>query len=262
MFDSMIEISDIFPYLCGLLGLLLLWQYHEKQVLAGRIQAIDIFDRSGMRMYICATPDDEETCEACREVNGLVLLPSQVARKDFSPLQKPCAKAGKCIVVLAGLYGAWLEARSVVGRLRATVRTGPLKLSDPEISALLNGKWESCVSAATDRCSVQMLTALSFEQSFPDSAIAGYRHVIEHAKEVHDLPLVVPAYLRLTELLSREGRINEAIELIEEFDNRFQRNKTGPYYPKEKQRGLMSIKKTRLKTAPPPPKPQPAQAKT
>ena len=103
---SSIEIIDIFPYLCGVLALLLVWQYYQKMILAGRIQAIDIFDRSGIRMYLFAIPDDDHTCEACREANGSVFLTSTVARKDFTPLRSRCKNSPVCTSVLLGLYGA------------------------------------------------------------------------------------------------------------------------------------------------------------
>ena len=247
--DSPFVMSDILPYLCGILALLLLWLYHQKQVLAGRIQAIDIFDRSGIRMYVFATPDDGLICNACWEANGKVYLPSQVANKDFVPRSAPCANSGRCTIVMAGMYGAWLEARNVVHRLRAAGTTGSLKLSVQELSELLKGNWEQSVSAATDRLAVLMLAALSGEKKNPDAAINAYRLAIREAKEVHDLPLVVPAYLRLAEVLVNMSRTDEALAVIQEFEERYPREgKTRPYDPTETQRGLMAIKKSRLKT--------------
>ncbi len=51
-----IIIPDILPYLVALLALLVVWQYHQMQVLKGRILAVDIFDRSGVRMYLVRDP--------------------------------------------------------------------------------------------------------------------------------------------------------------------------------------------------------------
>jgi hypothetical protein len=250
-----IELSDLLPYLVGILGLLLLWQYHEKQVLAGRIQAIDIFDRSGIRMYITATPDDDQVCDACRETNGTVFLPSRVADGGYRAHLKPCSNGGKCSPVLVGLYGAWLEARSTLARLRDAKKTGFVRLEPEQFLGLVKGNWEDSVSAATDRLSVIMLVALGAEKVYPDSAMAAYWQVIQQAKEVRDLPLVVPAYLRLADLLSRQGRPDEALAVIQEFEDRYPRHgKSKPYGPKETQRGLMAIKKSRLKTAPTPTK--------
>ncbi len=248
--NSPFVISNLLPYLCGILGLLLLWQYHQKQILAGRIQAIDIFDRSGIRMYVFATPDDGQICNACWEANGMVYLPSQMANKDFVPRPSPCANSGRCTIVRAGLYGAWLEARNVVHRLRAAGTKGSLKLSVQELSELLKGNWEAGVSAATDRLAVLMLAALSGEKKNPDAAINAYRLAIREAKEVHDLPLVVPAYLRLAEVLVNMSRTDEALAVIQEFEERYPREgRTRPYDPTETQRGLIAIKKSRLKTA-------------
>jgi hypothetical protein len=248
--NSAFVISDILPYLCGILGLLLLWQYHQKQVLTGRIQATDIFDRSGIRMYVFATPEDGQICKKCWEANGMVLLPSQVANKDFGPRGGSCANSGRCTVVMAGLYGAWLEARNVVHRLQAAGRKGSLKLSAQELSELLKGNWEQSVSATTDRLAVLMLAALNGEKKSPDAAINAYRLAIREAKQVHDLPLVVPAYLRLAEVLVNGNQTDEALAVVQEFEQRYPRQgRTRPYDPTETQRGLMAIKKSRLKTA-------------
>ena len=243
------EMSDLWPYICAILALLLIWQYHQNQVLTGRIQAVDIFDRSGIRMYVYATPDDDEICESCREVNGMAFLPSRVARKDFSPRRNPCANKGRCPVVMVGLYGAWQEARQVVQQLRSGEKEGMVQLPVEELIGLTKGNWQGSVSAATDRLSVVMLGALTSEDTDPSAAIAGYQQIIQQAAEVRDLPLVVPAYLRLTDLLDRQGRSSEALGVIEDFEKRFPPNKTGPYYPKGLQRGLLTIKKSHLKTA-------------
>lgn len=244
-------LSDVLPYLTGILGLFLLWQYHEKQVLTGRIQAIDIFDRSGIRMYLFATPDNDSTCEPCREMNGMAFLPSRVAGKDSASHRKPCTNGNKCTVVMVGLYGAWVEARAALERLRAARNTGVVRLESDKLLGLIKGKWESSVSAATDRLSVVMLAALASERATPEAALAGYLKVIQEAKEVRHLPLVVPAYIRLTEVLMTMGQSDEARAVIQEFEDRYPRQgKSGPYGPNEIERGLMTIKKSRLKTAP------------
>ena len=242
--------SSLLPYLCGILALLLLWQYHQKQVLTGRIQSIDVFDRSGIRMYVFAAPEDGQICNKCWEANGMVLLPSQVANKDFGPRGGSCANSGRCTIVMAGMYGAWLEARNVVHRLQTAGRTGSLKLSPQELSELLKGNWEQSVSATTDRLAVLMLAALNGEKKSPDAAINAYRLAIREAKQVHDLPLVVPAYLRLAEVLVNGNQTDEALAVVQEFEQRYPRQgRTRPYDPTETQRGLMAIKKSRLKTA-------------
>lgn len=247
------DISDLLPYVCALLALLLIWQYHQNQVLTGRIQAVDIFDRSGTRMYVFATPDDEEICDACREVNGMTFLPSSVARKDFHPRRGSCSNRERCVIVMMGMYGAWPEAKEVVKRLRAAGKQDGLRLSTEELVGLTEGSWQSSVSAATDRLSVTMLAALTGENLHPVAAQTGYRQVINDAQEVRDLTLVVPAYLRLTQLLARDGRADDALEVIDDFERRYPKDKTGPHYPKGVHRGMMTIMKSRLKTAVPRP---------
>ena len=51
-----LHMPDFIPYTLAILGMLLLWKLHALQVQAGRIQAIDIWDRSGIRMLVHAGP--------------------------------------------------------------------------------------------------------------------------------------------------------------------------------------------------------------
>ncbi len=240
-------VDDLLPYVCAILALLLVWQYHQNQVLTGRIQAVDIFERSSARMYVYATPDDDEICVSCREVNGMTFLPSKVARRDFNPRRGPCLNKGRCVIVMVGLYGAWPEARRVVQQLRAAKGRDSLRLSFEGLVGLTQGSWHSSVSASTDRFAVAILAALTAEKLDPIAALAAYRVVINHAQEIHDLSLVVPAYLRLTELLVRQGRTEEALEVIEDFERRYPQDKTGPHYANGRQRGMMAITKSHLR---------------
>ena len=52
-----IVLPDFLPYLLAIFGLLVLWQFYQLRVMKGRILAIDIFDRSGIRMYLYAVAD-------------------------------------------------------------------------------------------------------------------------------------------------------------------------------------------------------------
>ena len=70
--DLHIHIPDFIPYVLAILALLLLWEFHALQVRSGRIDAVDIWDRSGIRMFIYATPRDNTACPACREAHGHV----------------------------------------------------------------------------------------------------------------------------------------------------------------------------------------------
>lgn len=241
-----LEIPDVTPYLVAILGLLVVWQYYQMQIMAGRILAVDIFDRSGTRMYIYVMPDDDNVCEVCAAANGRVFLPSHVAKKGFSPVKGKCQRSTPCLGVLVGLYGAWLEARGVVERLRANVKEGEIWLSPEELRALVNGQWEMSISGETDRLGIHMIEALCYEKINQAVSVTGYRYVIGEVKEVRHLLLLVPAYLRLALLLVRSGDSAGVLEIIERFDARFPAKKRGPHFPTEEQRNVMKMRKTHL----------------
>lgn len=240
------QFPDITMYLVAILVLLVLWQYYQMQIMAGRILAVDIFDRSGTRMYIYVTPDDDHICEVCSESNGRVFLPSQVAKKGFSPLDGKCKRPTPCPGVLVGLYGGWLEARGVLELLRTNLKKVGIQLSAEELRVMVNGQWERSISAETDRLGIHMIEALGYEKINQGVSLAGYRYVVEEAKEVRHLMLLVPAYLRLVQLLVRAGEGAEALELIERFENRFPATKRGPHFPSDEQREVMKTRKTHL----------------
>jgi hypothetical protein len=241
---SMFHALDLLIYLIGILVLLIIWQFYKMEIAVGRILEVDIFDRSGVRMYLYATPNDDQTCKACSAVNGRVFLPSLITKSDFTPLEAPCMKPTPCTGVLVGLYGAWLEARSALDRLRSSRKQGYLQLSAQELREVLDGPWERTVSAETDRLSMNMLSAMKYETSKQDVAIENYRYVIEHAKTTQHLMLLVPAFLRITQLLMRAERWAEALKLIEQFETQFPSIKSGLHFPSSKQRELMRITKT------------------
>lgn len=245
MFTDLV-LPDFLPSLLAILGLLVLWQYHQVQVMNGRILAVDVFDRSGVRFYVYATPDHHAVCATCAASNGTVYLPSQVARKDFSPVGGPCPNPVPCSNALVGLYGSWLEARGVLERVRQKPVSTALRLSQDELRGLVNGQWERSISAETDRLAIHMLEAMSYETVNPDVAIAGYRFVIEQAKEIRHLMLLVPANLRLIALLIRSGRRDEALEAIERFETRFPATKRGRHFPSPEQRNAIRLHKADL----------------
>ncbi len=241
-----LDFADFMPYLVAILGLLVLWQYYQMQVMAGRILAVDIFDRSGIRMYIYVVPEDDHTCDVCSEASGKIFLPSQVAKKGFSARNGPCKKSIPCLGVLVGLYGAWFEARGLVEHLRGNPKKGLIQLSAEELRAVINGQWERSISADTDRLGIHMIEAICYEKINQAISIAGYRYVIEGTKEVRHLMLLVPAYLRLVQLLVRVGEGTEALEWIERFERRFPPNKRGPHFPSNEHREVMRTRKTHL----------------
>jgi hypothetical protein len=214
------------------------------QVMAGRILAVDIFDRSSIRMYVYGTSNDEQTCPACSASNGRVFLPSLIAKRGFSPLEMPCRRPVQCTGVLVGLYGGWLEARRALEQLRENMRSGCITLSQGEFRGLIDGPWERSISAETDRLSMYMLTALTYEHSKQDIAIGNYGYVIEHAKEVRHLALLVPAFLRMTQLLVKAGRWEEALKFIEQFEARYPNSDSGPHFPTTAQRDVIKTIKT------------------
>lgn len=240
------EFPDVTMYLIAILGLLVLWQYYQMQIMAGRILAVDIFDRSGIRMYIYATPDDDAMCPICSESNGRVFSPSQVAKKGFSPLNGKCKRPTPCPGVLIGLYGSWLEARGVLERLRANLKKGGIQLSPEELRAMVNGQWERSISAETDRLAVHMLEALTYERINQAVSVIGYSYIVDEVREVRHLMFLVPAYMRLVQLLVRSGESAKALDVIERFENRFPPNKRGPHFPTEEQREVLKTRKTHL----------------
>lgn len=240
------EAPNVLLSLIAILVLLIIWQYYKMQVMAGRVLAVDIFDRSGIRMYVYTAPDDEQTCKVCSAATGHIFLPSVVARRDFTPLEEPCTKPTPCTGVLVGLYGGWAQARSVLELLRLNQKKGSIQLSQSQFFEVLEGPWERSVSAETDRLSVYMLSAMAYEKSKQDVAIGNYGYVIEHARGFQHLILLVPAFLRMTHLLVRAERWGDALKLIEQFEARFPSIEAGSHFPSVKQRELMRIMKTRV----------------
>ena len=243
---DMFQTSDLLMYLIAILVLLLIWQFYKMQVMAGRILAVDIFDRSEIRMYLYATANDGLTCNACSAVNGRVFLPSMITKSDFNPLEKPCMKPTPCTGVLVGLYGAWLEARSTLDQLRSSRKQGYIQLSPQEFREVLDGPWERAVSAETDRLGMYMLSAMTYENSNQDVATVKYGYVIEHAKAIQHLVLLVPAFLRITQLLVRMERWEEALKFIAQFEARFPNSEFESHFPSSKQRELMRVMKVQM----------------
>jgi hypothetical protein len=242
-----VALPDFLPYLLAIFGLLVLWQYYQLHVMKGRILAIDIFDRSGIRMYLYAVADDSHACEVCRSAHGTVFPPSEVMKSTFSPIKGTCKSSINCIGFLVGLYGAWPEAHLIVGRLRLSRKREPIQLDQDELREVILGPWERSISANTDRLGISVLEAVLGDCANPNPAIDKYRHVVESAKEVRHMPLIVPAYFRIVELLTAQGHIAEALQLTEQFEKRYKGKQSGPSAPTEKQLGLMKIKKSQLK---------------
>ncbi|HEY5627767.1 MAG TPA: hypothetical protein VIR79_07460 [Nitrospira sp.] len=240
------SISEITIYLAAVVGLLGLWLFHQMQVRAGRIQAVDLFDRSLVRMYLYMTFDEKPVCDVCAKAHGRVFLSSWTGKKHFSPLDGPCHGNVPCQGGLVGLYGGWLEAREIVARLQKASKKAVVRLSPEEVRKLVKGPWKKSVSADTDRVAVHMLEALCDDRDHVDVAIEGYRFVIAHAKEPRHVPLIVPASLRLTSLLLRVGREEEARQAIEQCERLLSSGQLEGSSPSTEQRQLLEDKKALL----------------
>jgi hypothetical protein len=238
--------AELTLYLLGILALLGLWLFHQGQVRSGRIQAIDVFDRSVVRLYLYVLPNDRPSCVVCAEAQGRVFPPWQVRKIGFSPLDGSCSGSVPCQGQLIGLYGSWPEARQLVSRLQQASRKSPVRLTTAEIVALAKGAWSRSVSADTDRISMHMLEGWCVGQTDPAVPIEGLRYVIDRAKEERHLPYVVPASLRLMDLLLRAGRDDEARLVIEQFEARFPSDRRDIDGPSFAQRQVLQQMKSLL----------------
>jgi hypothetical protein len=244
---SSITIPEFIPYLLAILGLLLVWEVHNIQVRAGRIKAVDILNRSGIRLFIHVTPDDTTACAVCREANLTAFLPAIVADKKFSATPKRCINPAGCRCLTIGLYGAWAEAQRVQTQLPK--HGGRLHLTPEECDKLLAGAAARKSGVAADQLSLIILQAMRIEAKQPETAVDHYRKVIDEATAERDLPFVVPAYLRLADLLDRTGRKAEALSVVDEFLKSYDGQKV-PHGPTEAQTSMMSLRKTRLLMVP------------
>jgi hypothetical protein len=225
-------------YLFGILALLGLWLFHQLQVRSGRIQAIDLFDRSVVRFYVYVLPDDRPSCALCSQAQGRVFLPSVVGKVGFSPLDGSCSNTVPCQGLLVGLYGGWAEARQLVSRVQQASKKHPVRLSTEELCALVKGDWSKSISADTDRISMHLLEGWCFGKTDRAAAVEGLRYVVERAKEARHASHVIPASLRLIDLLLQAGRDDEACLAIEQFEERFPPERhhiDGPSYTQRKQ---------------------------
>ncbi len=232
--------------LIGILGLLLVWQYHQAQVLTGRIYALDFWDITGVRMFIHVTTGDGRACEGCQGANGTVFLPSVLTQKDFSTLAHPCSNDAGCRCLILGLYGGWPEADRLIHLLRTQSRRKPYRLSHHEVLELFDGPWHRSVLATGDRLTIHMAQAQLDEPEDVESSVVLYRTIVEQAKGARDLRLLVPAYLRLAQLLEERGRPEEALTVVQRFEKRFPQKRKAFYYPSDGQRAVMAKKKFQL----------------
>jgi tetratricopeptide (TPR) repeat protein len=91
-----------------------------------------------------------------------------------------------------------------------------------------------------------MLNAMRAEGNNPETAIAHYRYVVSRAEEDRNLAFMVPAYLRLGELLEKSGKAAEALEMVERCLRDYGDKKKGPDAPTEAQRTALNTRKNLL----------------
>jgi hypothetical protein len=246
-----IDIPDLIPYFLSVLGLLLVWQMHEMQVQAGRIDAMDFWVVSGIRMFLYGTPCDASACPACRSAHGMGFLPAFVVSKSFRAQIPKCSNPTGCRCLLIGIYGAWPQAEQACKQLKW--KTSKIQLSDDQLQLFVEGGKTRRAGFSADRISLILLEAMQLEKSDPKAAINRYRFVVEEAQERRDLPFVISAYLRLSELLESVGDDQEAREVVGNFLERYRRRKRSlrlrrgeRYRPTESQLAMMSTRHTRL----------------
>jgi len=240
---SSIQFPDILPYLLAILCLTLIWKFHDLQVKAGRIQARAFWERSGVRLFLHATPNDVLACMACRETTGMVFSPAVATSKKFTLQETPCTNPNGCRCVTVGLYGGWPEAKRVLEQLKA--HNGRMRLPDEELRSLLEGSQDAHAGATADRLSLRMLQAMHAEGKDRAAAIEHYRYIVEQAKEERDHTFVISAYLRLCDLLERAGHPDEALETIERCLRDYD-GKKGPVAPTKTQRVMLENRKAHL----------------
>jgi hypothetical protein len=243
---------DLLPNLLAILGLLMTWELHDLEVRAGRIQPRDIWDLSGLRgfvkgrgrvhMYVYATPKDSVACPACQSASGSIFAPTALRRKNFKPSDSSCTNPGGCRCELIGLVGNWPEGEL----LRKTLRESgeAISLSELEMEEFLNSGGAVRSGSVQDRLGLYMLEAMHAEGINPQFAISRYRS-LTHVKDGEEHPFMVPAYLRLSELLERQGSYTAALSVVEEF-SKTMRHKQGPLGPTRMQNKIMSVRMIRL----------------
>lgn len=244
-----IVVPDLVPYLLAILGLLFVWQIHHMQVVAGRIEAKNFWDKSGTRLFIHVTLEDEHTCQACRESNGVAVLPSVAAKKSFAPLSRgQCTNPAGCRCQLIGLRCTWPQAQRLLSHVMSST-SKQVKLSGDKFDALLKVAWDQNPKAKVDLVPVSMIQAIRAEGKNEAAAVSKYRTVVEQAKTEHDLNLVLPAYFRMLDILERIERAGEALEMIDRLEKQFSPSTNGRHRPTAAQRETLSLRKTRLTAA-------------
>lgn len=241
---SLVIIPDTVPPLCIVLALLVTWREYKRRLEAGAITAKDLFNPSGIRLYVYVTPNDPEMCDSCRQAHGNAFLAGTVEQKGFAPLASPCTSPEKCLSVLIPLSGRWLEANEVIARLRSSRKNPSVPLTAEELLKLASVV-QHLDAGDRDRPGLHLLSAFMQERNNPRQAIQSYGAVLDEATHLHE-PLLVPAYMRLAGLLARRGDPRKALQVIAHFEKRYARADVGTFQPTGKQRRALSTMKSYL----------------
>ena len=243
--------SVLIPHLLAVLGLLMSWELHDIGVRGGRIKAHPIHapramwgwvkSHAGVRMYIVATPNDQDSCEVCRRAVGKVFAPAKVRKKDFRPHDGFCTNPAGCRCEVIGLSGNWPEAEEVLLALRQSEHE--LTLSEPEVVQLIAKA--KTPQKGPDRAALYVLEALHMECNNPQFAMSRYRSLVRQAQERAPHPYVVTAYLRLSDLLERAGSLSAALSIVDEF-MKVGKEGFGLRKPTRLQTKIMALRRGRL----------------
>jgi hypothetical protein len=196
---------------------------------------------AGARMYIVATPNDQDSCEVCRRAVGKIFTPRQVRKKDFRPHDSFCMNPAGCRCEVIGLSGNWPEAEVVLLALRQSEHE--LTLSEPEVVRLMAKARNP--EKGPDRAALYVLEALHMECNNPQFAMSRYRSLVRQAKERVPHPYVVTAYLRLSDLLERTGSLAAALTIVDEF-MKVGNEGFGQRKPSRLQSKIMAVRRGRL----------------
>jgi len=240
-----VHLPDYLPYLLLILGGLLAWEIYDIQVRSGRLKALGFINRSGFRFFLHITPEDSATCPTCREASGMAYLPSIVAAGKYRPVAKTCTNPAGCRCVMVGLYGAWVQAERVRAWLKRNSGRG--RLSAEQIEALLEGARAGRAGATViDRLALCLMEATRAQSKDPQAAMERYRLLVDQADDERDQALVVPSYLRLSELLESGGRKADALRVVEQFFSVYGDKQQRPHGPSDAQFEAMNLRRTRL----------------
>jgi hypothetical protein len=192
-------------------------------------------------MYLIATPIDKNTCVICQQARGKVFSSAQRNKKGFRPLGTHCVNPAGCRCELVGLIGNWPEAERLSKTLRKSEQ--PPTLSESEMIALVASA--GSLPSGPDRLGLYLLEALQSEGINPNFAMSRYRSLICQALEGIQHPYIVPAYMRLSDLLERSGNLTTALSVVDEFV-RVAKAGLGPHSPTRLQTKVMTIRRARL----------------